>query len=539
MRHTKYAALLQACALPLLALIAYWPSLHGGFIWDDITFISDNDLVRSPNGLFNIWFTRDATDYWPLAYTVFWFLWRAFGAETLGYHLLNVGVHALNAYLIWRILARMGFRWGYLAALLFVVHPVAVEAVAWIFQLKTSLAACFTLTSFYFWIRFYDGNRRRTFELSLLFFACALLTKTSVVTWPLVMLGYVIWQQGKVRGSDWLRLFPFALLSLIAGLVGLYWYEYDQLLGTERVRVEPLVERTLSAGYAFWFYIWKGLVPLNLTFIYPRWEIHPSLASVLPLLAVGVTAVFLWRRFRSAFYAFAFFAITIFPVLGFFDIYYMRFSYVADHWQYISLIATVAMIAALVSRVQWLGYILVAGLTVLTFKQASLYANEETLWRDTLAKNPKAWLAENGLGLIQLQSGRRDEAVAHFKRLIADKPDYVDPYLNLGVYYLGQNDDAEASLYFSQALKVFPHNARASNNMAALALRHGEPEVALHYLEDAVTYLPTYAMGFKNLGIVYAQLGRKEAAANAFARALQLRSDDAEARKALSELQMK
>src|SRR5205823_1776409 len=120
--------------------------------------------------------------------------------------------------------------------------------------------------------------------------------------------------------------------------------------------------------------------------------------------------------------------------------------------------------------------------------QSALYANEETLWRDTLSKNPHAWLAENALGLILLQSGRRDEAVAHFKQVIADRPDYVDPYINMGVYYLGQSNDSEASIYFARALKIFPHNARASNNMAALALRHGEPEIALHYLEDAVAY---------------------------------------------------
>jgi tetratricopeptide (TPR) repeat protein len=526
----KLAPLLQACLILILVVIGYWPALRGLFIWDDSTFISDNDLVRSPNGLFNIWFTRDATDYWPLTYSVFWLMWRAFGSETFWYHAANIAVHVCNALLVWRILTRLGLRWAYAAALIFAVHPVAVESVAWIFQLKTTLAAFFALGSVFFWIRYLEGSRRRAYEYSLFLMACALLTKTSVVTWPLALLGATWWKKGRLAKKDWLALSPFFVLSLIAGTAGLYWYEYDQLLGSERVRVESFGERVLSSGYAFWFYIWKGIVPFNLSFMYPRWQITGAPGDYLPVLAVvAVFALLIWLKSRVR-YAFDYFLITIFPVLGFADIYYMRFSYVADHWQYLSLIGTICIVVAMLDRWRWVPFALVPGLLFLTMRQSALYTNEETLWRDTLAKNPHAWVAENGLGLILLQSGRRDEAVAHFKKLIADKPEYVDPYINMGTYYLGQSEDSEASVYFAQALKVFPHNARASNNMAALALRHGEPDVALHYLEDAVAYLPTYEMGFKNLGIVYARLGRNDEAFAAFEKALQLRSDDEEAR---------
>jgi Tfp pilus assembly protein PilF len=216
----------------------------------------------------------------------------------------------------------------------------------------------------------------------------------------------------------------------------------------------------------------------------------------------------------------------------------MRFSYVADHWQYLSLIGLVCLMAALLDRVKWwLPFALVPLFLVLTVKQSALYASEETIWRDTLVKNPGAWLAENGLGVIEMQSNRRESAIAHFQNVIRSKPDYVEPYINMGVIHLGQSDDAHAAEYFLKALQIFPGNARALNNMAALALRHGEPDVAIHYLEEAVLRLPTYSLGYKNLGIVLLKLKRVDEAKTAFQKALQLRSDDEEAAKYLAILQ--
>ncbi|MGZ3722837.1 MAG: tetratricopeptide repeat protein [Bdellovibrionales bacterium] len=530
------APLFQALLLFVLVLIGYWPALHGQFIWDDITFISENDLVRSPNGLFNIWFTKDSTDYWPLTYSIFWFLWRAFGPATLGYHILNILIHSLNALLVWKILSRMGMRWAYVAALIFAVHPVAVESVAWIFQLKTILAATFALGSLWFWIRFYEGSRK-SYEISLALLVCALLTKTSIVTWPLVLLGYVLWKNRKLARKDWFLIAPFMFVSFLAGSVGFFWYSYDQLLGGERVRIETFIERVASAGYAFWFYICKAFIPFNLIFMYPRWQIDPqNILDFIPVaLLVLVFAAAIWRR-SNVIYALGFIFLTVFPVLGFVDIYYMRFSYVADHWQYLTLIGSICIFAAVTAQAgRWI-YAVIPVLLFLTFQQSSHYVDEESIWRNTLAKNPQAWLAENGLGVILMQTGKRDEAVTHFQNLIHSTPDYVDPYLNMGVIYLGQSEDATASEYFLKALKVFPHNARALNNMAALALRHGEPAVALHYLHEAVEYLPTYSMGYKNLGIVYLRLNQRAEAAEAFQKALHLRSDDEEAHKYLESL---
>jgi len=525
----------QPLLLLLLVFAAYWPAWSGGFIWDDLTFIVNNDLIHAPNGLLQIWFSKGATDYWPVSYSLFWFLWRLFGGNPIGYHLVNLLIHASNAILVFKILARLGFRWAYLAALLFVLHPVCVEAVAWIFQIKTTLAVLFCLSSFWFWILTYEGHRRALW-VALFLFVCALLTKTSVVTWPAIMLGFVWWRTGGVKTRDLLRAAPFFAASLVAGLNGLFWYSYNLLHDSQRVRVEPFAERVASAGITFWFYLSKVFWPHPLVFVYPRWTVSGSVDYLPALLAVGfIVALFVWRRRSTTLLAVGFFTIAIFPVLGFFDIYYMRFSYVADHWQYLALIGVIVWLAA---HTRYAGYVIAAVLFGLTFHQAGLYANEETLWRDTLAKNPGAWLAENRLAVTLLQSGRADEAVFHLQKLVREHPDFDEPYLNLGVIELGRGHDTEAVAYFQKVLEVFPGNVRALNNLATIAVRQGHNFEAEAQLREAVENLPTYALAWKNLGIVYLHLGRKADAVHALQRALELRADDAEAAQYLREAMM-
>lgn len=524
-----------------LVLVAYFPAMHGLFIWDDVTFISDNSLIHSKSGLLQIWLSHASTDYWPLTYSLFWFLWRVFGEAPFAYHLLNILVHVANAVMVWKILSRVGFRWAYAVALIFALHPVNVEAVAWIFQLKTTLSTAFALGTLLYWIRFNSGDKRAYF-IALGLFVAALLTKASVVTWPFVLLGFSWWKQGRVTLRDLKNTAPFCLTSLAVGCLGLFWYGYDQTMGGERIRIETFLERVLSSGYAFWFYISKALVPIQLSFVYPRWQIDTSsLTDYLPVIAlVGIFAYLLgWSRRRWLVAGALFFLITIFPVLGFVDIYFMRYSYVADHWQYLSLIASIFIfvsIATWLLEKRHLGkaiYLVVPLFLVLTFQQSKIYASEEVIWRDTLNKNPAAWLAENNLGAILLAQGKGAEAISHFQNVINEKPDYVDSYINLGVYYLGQNDEASAKLYFSKALDVFPYNARALNNLAALALRNNDPQAALHYLQLAVEHLPDYVLGYKNLGLIYLQLNRPNDASDAFRKALSLRPDDQEAQKYL------
>ncbi len=510
--------------LILLPLLAYWPCLHGGFIWDDYTFIVNDDVVNRSDGWWRVWWSRESTDFWPLTYTVFWCLRRWFGDWPFGYHLVNLAVHCANAILVWRIFTHFNWRGGLLAAFIFAIHPVNVEAVAWIFQLKTTLSTGLVLGSGLAWLRYEAKRSEGPYALSLFLFILALLTKASVVTWPLIMLGLAWWRSTKV---EWIRLAPFFAASLVLGLVNLNWYAYDQVYGGEAVHAVGFMERAVGAGFAFWFYWLKALVPWPLMFVYPQfpdWGLVPALSVVAAF--VGA-AFFLPRRWVLGL---GFFALAIFPALGFFTIYFMRYSLVADHWQYLAILAIIGLCAR---PVVWLA---VPVLAVLTFERAAVYKSEESLWRDTVTQNPQAWLAQNNLGAILLNRGEGAQALTYFEAAIVHKPDFADPYNNIGVYYLSQNDGANAERYFRQALAVFPFYARALNNMAALAERRGDARQAIAFEEQAVAHLPTYVLGYENLAKLYLQVGDVAAAAGAFNKILRLRPDDLAVRRRLESL---
>src|SRR5207249_551733 len=257
------------------------------------------------------------------------------------------------------------------------------------------------------------------------------------------------------------------------------------------------VERCCIAGRALWFYAAKIAWPYPLTFVYPRWHVDPSVwwQVLLPVAAVAVV-VALWclrRRIgRGPLAATLFFAGTLFPALGFFDFYPMRYSFVADHFQYLASIGLVTLLAALATRVagrqREVGSVAAAVLLVtlgaFTWRQGAIYANLETLWRDTVAKNPDAALAHNNLGLILDGRDRVDEAVAHFK---------------LGNLLVAQGRADEAVAHYREALRIDPGSVVGHGNMGAVLMRLGRLEEAIAHLREAVRIDPGFADAHSHL----------------------------------------
>jgi hypothetical protein len=334
---------LQAAAvLVFLTVLAYWPGLHGGFLWDDDTLILDNPLVRSANGLYSIWFSTKSIDYWPLTYTSFWVEWRLFGTSPLGYHIVSLCLHLASAFLIWNILRRLDIRGAYLAALLFAVHPVNVESVLWISQRKNTLSEVFLLLS----ILWYIQDR---YVPSLLGFCLAMLAKGSVATLPALLLLVVCWQHRRVTARDLWRMVPFGAVAGVLTIVNVWFQTHGS---GEVIRHVTWTERVLGAMGALWFYLWKALVPVHLAFVYPQWNVDAHRwVWWMPLLGtIAVTVILLVRRhrpgYRATFFAWSFFVLALLPVLGLTDVYFMRYSLVADRYQYVGLIAVIAFVAA-------------------------------------------------------------------------------------------------------------------------------------------------------------------------------------------------
>jgi len=458
------ALFLGALAILVLVFLAYFPALRGPFIWDDDSMLTRNPLISSDGGLAQIWCGTQQFDYFPLTSTSFWLEWRCWGMNPAGYRVVNVLLHALSAVLLWRIFKRLHVPGAWVAALLFALHPVCVASVAWIAERKNTLSLFFFLLSLLCYLRFDSASRithhasrdpyasslilhpSSFYLLSLFAFLLALLSKTSVVMLPVLLLGCCWWRRGTVTRRDAWRSLPFFILSLALGLVTV-WFQTHRAMDT-LTRTHPLFERLLGGTWAFWLYLYKAFVPANLAAYYPRGNLAPaSLRAWLPalLLLAGFIALLPPRRpwQRACLFAFGFFLVTLLPVLGFFDMALFSNCVAADHWQYLPLIGIVALavgsiahfLAAKLTRpLPWervLAALFIALFALLSWQRAGAYADPELLWRQTLRSNPHSWIAHGNLAKILDARGQKQEALAHWRIALQLKPDWPEVMNNL------------------------------------------------------------------------------------------------------------
>jgi hypothetical protein len=345
---TEPGMLTGALVLGALGLFVYWPALNGGFIFDDEVLLSRSELIRAADGLYRFWFTTEAHDYWPVTNTSLWLEWRLWGLDPTGYHWTNLLLHIANAILAWRLLRTVGVAGAFLGAALFLVHPVNVESVAWIAQRKNTLSMFFFLLSALTYER--AGDRRGLYVTSVGLFVLAMLSKGSVVVLPPLLLLVAWWSRGGVSRHDLLRTAPFFLIGVVLTVVNI-WFQAEG----DATRDVTWIQRTLGAGAVLWFYWVKAVLPVGLSFVYPQWHIDAtSVRWWLPLAAAAaVTGWLLWNyrapRLRPFLFAWLFVAVALVPVMGFTDVYFMKFSLVADHYQYIAVLGVCGLAGAGVS----------------------------------------------------------------------------------------------------------------------------------------------------------------------------------------------
>jgi len=510
-------------ALVLAALIwAYAPAERGGFIWDDSGHLTAPEL-RSTEGLGRIWFELGATQqYYPLLHTAFWVEHRWWGDNPLGYHWANLLLHAGAAFLAWQVLRRLAVPGAGLAAALFALHPVQVESVAWISEQKNTLSAIFYLGALLAYLRFDDSRRRAWYAFALVLFLAGLCSKTVTATLPAALLVIFWWKRGRLdpRG-DVLPLLPFFLLGAGAGLLTA-WFE-RALIGAQGADFAlTFAQRATLGGRALWFYAGRLLWPAHLSFVYPRWDLPPGGSWGWPLTAVAVV-VALWRgrkRARGPLAAVLLFAGTLFPVLGFFNVYPFVYSFVADHFQYLASLALLALAAAGLAGLRAsfspvgrflsgvLMALLPAGLALLTWQQCRAYSNVAVLYRATLIQNPSAWLAHDNLGLLYAAVGRAPEARMHFAATVALEPDYFGAYNNLGILLFQSGQTSAAAAQFQAALRLRPADPETHNNLGNVLYFAGDFMGATRQYAEALRLRPDYPEARANLQLALRQLDR-------------------------------
>lgn len=540
----------RRAALLALTLAAYVPVMTGGgFVWDDDAYVTANATLRDLDGLARIWLDPGAVpQYYPLTFTSLWVDHHLWGTHPAGYHVVNVVLHAVNAILVWRVLALLALPGAWLAAAIFAVHPVHVESVAWITERKNVLSGVFYLLALLAYLRFAGLGapvaRRRVYALALGLFACALLAKTVTCTLPVVAL-LVLWaKRGTLTRRDVLPVLPFlAVGAVLAGVT--VWMERHHVGAHGAAWALSLVDRVLIAGRALWFYAATLAWPRRLTFIYPRWTIDAAAwwQYVPPLAAALVVAVLVAARRRIGpwpLVAVLCFAVTLAPALGFVDVYPMRYSFVADHFQYLASAALIALAAAGIARgearLRRAGRALAAErrvgagaaaalllvLAALTWRQARAYSGEETLWRDTLAKNPGAAMAYVNLGMVLHREGRLVAATDAFAAALRLDPADAEVHGDMGVTLASRGMNAEARRHLEEAVRLAPDAAEAHNNLANALVAAGDVDGALAHYREATRLRPDYADAHNNLANALVQRGDPVAAVAEYRAALRL-----------------
>jgi tetratricopeptide (TPR) repeat protein len=510
-----------AVLLVILTFIAYGQALHGRFIWDDDDHFARNPAMTSVHGLVQIWSSLAVSRYYPLTLTTFWVEHRLWGLQPMPYHAVNIALQAANAVLLWALLRRLRVAGAWVAAALWAVHPVCVESVAWATELKNIQSGFFFFLSVLCFLRFETDNKRGTYAFAVAFGAAAMVSKPSTVVLPLILLLCAWWERGRWQRTDFLRVAPFVGLALgMSAMTVVEQHRWVERAGAASWRLAP-AERLVVAGKTVWFYAAHVLWPVKLMFVYPRWDVSAGSASAwLPLAGVIAVGAILWmcRRqswARAALFGMGFFVVALLPVMGFFNVYFFRYTFVADHFQYLASIGIVTLAVAAAGRLLRqraarvvLGVVTVVILVMLSWQRCAAFQNEGALWRDTLAKNPGCWMAHDNLAKVLLAQGNLPEARDQSEQALRLNSNDADAYNNLGIAMEGLGNATEAVKQFEQALQIDANYAQAHNNLGLTLVQLGKVPEAIQHYEQALRIQPGFAEAYFDLGNALLQQGK-------------------------------
>ena len=552
-RSRHRLALLQAALIVVAAAWVFSPAFHGQWLWDDFD-IRDNPTLHSSPGLGQIWFAPNSPDYYPLEESVLWVEWHLWHENVLGYHLANIGFHLASAFLIWRLLKRLGVRLAWLGGLLFVVHPLVVESVAWIAELKNTLSLPPLLLAMDAFIDYTDaaeaGAPKAGWHLlrSALLFLAAMLCKSSVVMFPVALLLYLVWRRGQAGWRDLRSIAPFLLISLALGPVTLY-FQVHRAIGNWQLPPAGFAGLAANAGLNLWFYFSKCLFPWELIPIYPPWAVHyPSPLPFLPwiILAAGLGAACVhptpWSR--HVLFGAGWFVINLFPILGFMPMAYQHIAPVADHFAYVGIVGTLGLAAAGASFAyqHWKAArpFVVAGIAAAcgllaweSHRYSGVFLNQDTEWSYTLRHNSRSPMAFLNMAFALTQEGRIDEAFANYKNALLLDPDNPQTEKDAGDFLAESKRPADAVSHYERALTLDPAMVPARRNLAKALDKAGRTQEAILKYREILRTAPGDAEMETDLGKALYDSGERPDAIRHLRRGLQLESNNPEAENSL------
>lgn len=528
----------RALLIVAAGFCVYAPALHGEWLWDDDELITANEVVHDPAGWWRIWFEPQCLlDYLPLKVTVEWIEWHLFGNDTLGYHLVSLVLHLTGALLVWRLLGKFGLRFAWLGGLIFTIHPVMVESVAWIAELKNTLSMPPFLLAMIAWIDFQENRRGRDYALAVAMFLVAMLCKLTMVLFPVVILLYAWWRRQRIGGRDLLESVPFFAISLVLGSVTVWFLNHHAR--AELITLGGPLSRIACAGMVLMFYFQLSVWPVGLLTIYPHWSVvPPSPEQFWPWPVFAGVLAYLWTQRkgwgRHVLLGLAFFVINLLPFLGFNAAAYMGFTWVADHMLYLPIIGLIGLVVLGLDRL-WLRLdaslrpVGIGAVTILmglmawsSFGYAQSYQTLEGLWARTVRGNPEAFLAYNNLGVAMVAKNRNAEAIDLFRQALVINPRYPDAHTNLGKLLLQDGHFEEALVHFRAAVEVDPWLAENHFQLGLALDKNNRLDDSMNEYREALRINPRHVGARNNLAIALVGLKRYDEAIAELQAALQV-----------------
>ena len=513
-RRIGSSPVFAAFVLLAMTIAAHWPAVHAEVLWDDIVQITDNATLHEPDALRRIWFEFEASpNYYPLLYTTFWLEYQLTDLNLPLSHGINVLLQALCAAVLWRVLKRLGVCSAWFAAALFAVHPVTVESVAWLIERKNLLSLLLFLISALMLLRLEDMSKKGqgllaaafspwpTYITALLLFTAALFVKTAVVMLPPLLLVAAWWRRGRVTVADILRAAPLFLIAAVLGLITVYHEGYISV-GANQARPEGFMSCLAASGWCLWFYLYKMVLPVRLSMLYPRWDVNPAFAfSWLPLLSLLAIAVVAWLRRatwgRPVLAVLIAWVIMLLPVLGISDIGLFTYSLVTDHWHYPAMWLPLALVAAMGVRLfgrigrsnTWnigAAVVVLATFSVMSHDRARVYGSAADVWRDAVAKDSEGWGPRYLLGLSLLNDNDLDGAIGNFRTANDIRPNDVPILCNLGGALVRDRRYVEAITHLRRAVLLAPRNTQSNYNLGSALLSQGKIDEDMAMINEAI-----------------------------------------------------
>lgn len=494
MSQRSPSATVQGVLLVFITLAVYAPALFHGFVWDDYPHVLMNGLIPRADGLNRIWFHLEFQQYQPLQLTTHWFEYRIWGFNPLGYHAVNIVLHAGVGLLLWRVLLSLKVPAAWLCAAIFLVHPVNAETAAYVTERRNLLSGACYFAAMLCWFRFEERGEKRWYVAALAIFFLGLFAKTVICSLPVILL-LLRWMRGlPVRPKHVIQVVPFFIVALPLAMLTAFMEKY--LIGANGYEWAFTVpQRLIICGHALWFYAWKIVWPVNLMFFYPRWNVDAAdwtqWLYVAGAFLVGLSLIPITHRFgRRPAAALLYFAITLFPALGFANVYPQRFSFVADHFQYLATIGIITLVVGILHMLYLRALaasdnlrsaqrlplianaVLPLVLSALLLNYLPSLNNDDTVYADILSKNNDCWIAHTNVGVKLFNHGDYAGSTQHLEEAHRVVPHELEVMKYLGESYEKQGRLADARSIWTQGIAESPAaemiaNARDRENIVA------------------------------------------------------------------------